>query len=113
MKPAVITPTLLDPDQREAAAGAWQAYNAMETTKQRHINVLTMLDNKKKRYNLDPTPADTELLSALLADHDDQVKRFTAESLLLKQNNADAHRALFDYIGYLGEVMADVPDHNA
>ncbi len=107
------TGTLLNPAQREAAAATWQAYNAMETTKQRHFNVLQLLDNKKKRYNLDPTEADTQLLKALLADHDDQVKRFTAESLLLKQNNADAHRALFAYIGYLGEVLADVPDHNA
>ena len=39
------------------AADTWQAYNAMETTKQRHFELLELLDNKKKNYNIDPTDA--------------------------------------------------------
>ena len=56
------------------AADTWQAYNAMETTKQRHFELLELLDNKKKNYNIDPTDADQRLLECLLADHDQQVK---------------------------------------
>ena len=30
------------------AADTWEAYNAMQTTKQRHYDVLQILENKKK-----------------------------------------------------------------
>lgn len=86
------------------AADAWQAYNAMETTKQRHFEMLEMLDNKKKNYNIDPTNADQRLLECLLADHDQQVKRFTVASRQLKEQNLSAHGALFDYIGAINQA---------
>ena len=89
------------------AADAWQAYNAMETTKQRHFELLELLDNKKKNYNIDPTDADQRLLECLLADHDQQVKRFTAASRLLKEQSLNAHGALFEYIGAINKADSE------
>ena len=83
------------------AAEAWQAYNAMETTKRRHFEQLELLENRKKNYNIDPSQRDRELLSGLLQDHDEQVGRFTRASQSLKQENAAAHLALFGYIGLI------------
>jgi hypothetical protein len=86
------------------AADAWQAYNAMETTKRRHYELLEVLDNKKKNYNLDPNNREKTLLAGLLTDHDEQVKRFTAASAQLKQNDQAAHMALFVYIGAISRI---------
>ncbi len=83
------------------AAEAWQAYNAMETTKRRHFEQLELLENRKKNYNIDPSPRDRALLSGLLQDHDEQVGRFTRASQSLKQADAAAHQALFGYIGLI------------
>ena len=102
-----IDKVLLDrPDDVLNGIGAlsWQAYNAMETTKRRHFDLLEIIDNKKKNYNIDPTAADQHLLSCLLRDHDEQVKRFTAESMALKALDAAAHTALFVYIGGVNNI---------
>jgi len=80
-------------------SAAWQAYNAMETTKRRHFELLELIDNKKKNFNIDPTEYDQRLIACLLKDHDEQVKRFTSASLALKNESAEAHLALFTYIG--------------
>ena len=98
----------MNDSQRKATLHLWQAYNAMETTKQRHYDLLTLLENKKKKFNLDPTAQDTELLEQLLRDHDEQVKVFTAESTRLKSANPGAHLALFQYIGQINEVLSGV-----
>ena len=90
-------------------AEAWQAYNAMETTKRRHFDLLEVVDNKKKNYNIDPTEADQHMLACLLKDHDEQVKRFTSASSALKQRDADAHLALFTYIGGVNNAIEDRP----
>ena len=66
------------------AADAWEAYNAMESTKRRHFGLLETLDRKKRNYNLDPSEREARLLEWLLADHDAQVRRFTAASLALR-----------------------------
>ncbi len=89
--------SLLDND----AAGTWQAYNAMETTKTRHYALLEIIDNKKKNYNIDPTDTDKQMLQFLLDDHSAQVKRFTEASKLLKTTNEAGHKQLFDYIGLI------------
>ena len=91
------------------AGDTWQAYNAMETTKRRHFGLLEIIDNKKKNYNLDPSPADQRLLANLLKDHDEQVKRFTLASSKLKQLDADAHKELFSYIGVVSELEKHAP----
>ena len=91
------------------AAESWQAYNAMETTKRRHFDLLEVIDNKKKNYNIDPTAADQHLLSCMLSDHDQQVKRFTAASMALKEVDASAHTALFVYIGGINSATDVAP----
>ena len=88
----------------KVAALAWQAFNAMETTKRRHFDLLEVLDNKKKNYNIDPTKRDKALIDCLLRDHDEQVKRFTHASAELKEADAVAHAALFAYIALVNSV---------
>ncbi len=83
------------------ASAAWQAYNAMETTKTRHYTLLEIIDNKKKNYNIDPTDTDKAMLQFLLDDHSAQVKHFTEASKLLKTTNEAGHKQLFDYIGLI------------
>ena len=97
------------PDELLQGAGslAWQAYNAMETTKRRHFDFLEGLDNKKKNYNIDPTQYDTRLLACLLQDHDEQVKRFTKESKALKEADVSAHTGLFKYIGGINQATEE------
>lgn len=85
-------------------ANMWQAYNAMETTKRRHYDLLEIIDNKKKNYNIDPTEKDQRLLSCLLQDHDEQVKRFTRASQELKQQDPAAHLAIFAYMSGIGQA---------
>ncbi|MFT4729530.1 MAG: hypothetical protein ACI9UN_004048 [Granulosicoccus sp.] len=99
------------PDNILDGVGAlsWQAYNAMETTKRRHYELLEIIDNKKKNYNIDPTAADQHLLRALLRDHDEQVKRFTSASMALKDADAAAHTALFVYIGGVNSLAEASP----
>jgi len=89
------------------AAMAWQAYNAMETTKQRHFELLETLDAKKKNYNIDPTDNDKLLLDCFLADHDQQVKQFTTASRQLKEQNTAAHGTLFEYIAAINQAASD------
>ena len=104
--------SLLDrPDESLAgsAAVAWQAYNAMVTTKNRHFEFLKIIDNKKKNYNIDPTEKDSRLLACLLKDHDEQVKRFKQASLLLNKEDSAAHTALFNYIGALSSETEQQP----
>lgn len=91
------------------AADAWQAYNAMDTTKRRHYELLEVLDNKKKNYNLDASEREKAQLVNLLKDHDEQVKRFTAASMSLKQADTEAHIALFVYIGDISDTGQATP----
>ncbi|MEE9334524.1 MAG: hypothetical protein V3U65_10585 [Granulosicoccaceae bacterium] len=83
------------------AAAAWQAYNAMETTKSRHYTLLEIIDNKKKNYNIDSSDTDKQMLQFLLDDHSAQVKSFTEASKRLKNTNEAGHKRLFDYIGLI------------
>lgn len=95
-----------------AAAAAFEAFNAMETTKRRHFGLLARLDAKRERYGLDPTRPERELLAHLLADHDAQVGRFTRAAGALKASDLDAHRALFRYVGTIAtdDALADPAD---
>lgn len=94
------------------AADTWQAYNAMLTTKQRHYELLQILENKKKKFNIDPTDEDQVLMKNLLSDHDAQVKRFTAASQSLKADDAAAHQTLFVYIAQLASLTGDGEVHH-
>lgn len=98
-----------DAELAGVAGDAWEAFNAMETTKRRHFELLEILDKKKKNYNLDPSQREKTLLASLLKDHDEQVQRFTAASMQLKKDDAQAHMNLFRYIGAIGDTSQDLP----
>lgn len=94
------------------AASLMQAYNAMETTKRRHFELLSILDNKKKNYNLEPSERERRVLAALLRDHDEQVQRFTLASSRLKDQDQSAHSAVFVYIGAISVDSTAAPVDN-
>ena len=79
----------------------------MQTTKQRHYDLLQIFENKKKKFNLDPTEKDQALLQNLLSDHDAQVKRFTVASQQLKEADAESHKILFVYIGQVASLTSE------
>ncbi len=83
---------------------AMRSYNAMETTKRRHFEFMSLLDSKKKKFNLDATPYEIERLRLFLRDHNDEVQAFKALCVALKAANASAHAAMFEYIGELNRI---------
>ena len=93
----------------DAAGDAWQAYNAMETTKQRHITLLAGLENRYGSLDKAPT-TETLLLDKLLHDHDVQVKRFTREMAALKVADAGVHAALLAYMQEINMTLARYTD---
>lgn len=98
---------------RSAFQSAMRSYNAMETTKRRHFDFLTVLETKKKKFNLDATPADTEMLKCLLRDHDEEVRAFKSRCEALKAENPQAHAALFSYLAEINQAMAPISQQNA
>jgi len=88
------------------AAPAFESFNAMQATKQRHYGLLQIVDGKRVNYGLEPTSRESALLEALLADHDAQVKRFTQASTALKASDPDAHLALFQYVGLIEQSVS-------
>lgn len=87
----------------EACTDAWNAYNAMFETKQRHYEFLEILENKKKKFNISPSEKDKLQQAEFLAQHDEQVKNFTRLSMELKASNPESHIKLFHFIGQLGD----------
>jgi hypothetical protein len=86
-------------EQWLACRAVFQAYNAMETTKRRHFEYLTMLDTAWTKWNLEPTSKQETMRERLLADHNRQVQTFTTASSELKTSDRDAFNALWVYIG--------------
>ncbi len=85
-----------------------RSYNSMETTKRRHFDFLTMLEARKKKFNLDATQAEKDLLASLLQDHDDEVRAFKVRCDELKAKNAQAHKALFEYLAEINTALAPI-----
>jgi len=98
---------LLDETTREPVATAFQAYNAMETTKRRHFDYLNLLESRQKKFNLQVTSDQNALLAALLEDHDHAVKNFKLLAGELKRRDEQAHQSLFKYIGLLNETLGE------
>ena len=90
---------------RAVSHDAFQAYNAMETTKRRHFDYLSMLEAAGKKWNLAPTAEQEVLREKLLADHDAQVRAFKACSAALKERDPQAFDALWAYIGEINEAF--------
>jgi truncated hemoglobin YjbI len=92
----------------ESAAPAWQAYNAMEATKQRHFAYLSALDARYSKYGA-PDEAERAMLARLLKEHDAQVSAFKAAIGDLRVLDAAAHAELLDYIGQINAALAPLP----
>lgn len=99
---------LLDDSTRNSVSDALLAYNAMETTKRRHFDYMSLLEAKKKKFNLSITEEEQALLKTLLTDHDLAVKNFKQQSQSLLLAEPAAHRSLFNYIGVLNEALGEV-----
>jgi len=95
----------MTPAQRIQAAAAFQSYNAMETTKKRHLDLMLAIDKRAKKFNLTATDAEVDMLNRLLKDHDEQVEQFKLESDTLKSVNPEAHLAMFKYVGEIHGVL--------
>ncbi len=93
----------------DSAQAAWQAYNAMETTKRRHITLLAGLED---RYGAIARASMTEtlLLDKLLRDHDAQVTRFKDEMTALRAADSQAHTSLLGYMREINETLAPYED---
>ncbi len=105
----------MTPTQRIQANAAFQAYNAMETTKQRHLDLMLAIDKRAKKFNMTASEAEVDMLNRLLKDHDDQVEQFKLESDTLKSVSPEAHLAMFKYVGeihgMLDAFVVDEPNH--
>jgi len=101
----MIVAKLLDTDTREVVSDSLIAYNSMETTKRRHFDYLSLLETKKKRFNLETTEAESELLQSLLSDHDQAVQNFKLQTQALLVESPEAHSSLMNYISVLNEVL--------
>ena len=101
---------MVDPEHRAAFRQAMRSYNAMETTKRRHFDLMTVLETRKKKFNLDASPAETELLAALLQDHDEEVREFKACCDSLKAENPSAQTALFEYLAKINKAIAPIAE---
>lgn len=105
----------MTPAQRIQTMAAFQAYNAMETTKQRHLNLMLAIEKRGKKFNMTASEAEIEMLNRLLKDHDGQVEQFKLESDTLKSVNPEAHLAMFKYVGeihgMLDAFVSDEPAH--
>ena len=95
----------MTPNQRTQAAQAFQAYNAMETTKQRHLDLMLAIDKRAKKFNLVATEAENAMLGKLLEDHNEQVQRFKQESDDLKAADSEAHLAMFTHLGEVHTML--------
>ena len=95
---------------RKEFESAMRSYNAMETTKRRHFDYMTVLDSKKKKFNLQATPAEVKRLEMLLRDHHEEVQAFKARCDTLKETSSEAHQAMFEYIGELNKTPAPISE---
>lgn len=95
----------MTPTQRIQAAAAFQAYNAMETTKQRHLDLMLAIDTRTKKFNLAATDAENAMFKKLLADHNEQVQQFKLESDTLKVAHPETHLAMFEYLGEIHKML--------
>lgn len=91
---------------------AWQAYNAMSTTKQRHLDYLQRLEARYSKYG-EPSNEEQALLARLLEEHDAQVKAFLGAMNALRASDVQAHQQLVSYITTLNELFTPEDKQNS
>ena len=90
---------------RKAAFPAWQAYNAVATTKKRHFTYLQAMETRRNKFNIKPSENENQILAQLLRDHDEQVSAFKAASNTLRNANPKAFDALWIYISEINSTL--------
>ena len=88
----------------ESALPAFQAYNAMEATKERHLRYLKILEGKYEKYG-EPSEVENEFIAQLLRDHDQMVSSFKDTMRKLRSQHEVAHKQLLTYITLLNDQM--------
>lgn len=91
-------------DLPEAAVPAWEAYMAMEQTKQRHLSYLKELAERHRDGGSRTIP-ESVYLEKLLEAHSQQVKVFRKEMADLVHADLAAHAQLIDYIKAFNEAL--------
>jgi hypothetical protein len=76
---------------------AWNAYLAMDVSKQRHYRLLQALDKKHEEGGYQTTQEAT-LLASLLETHDANVRAFKQLVQALARIDLAAHQALVEHI---------------
>ena len=88
----------------ESALPAFQSYNAMEATKERHLRYLKMLESKYQKYG-NPSDIDNDFLILLLSDHSKMVSMFNSAMKALRDQDEEAHQELLNYLTHLNDQM--------
>ena len=93
----------------EAAHPAWDAYLAMEQSKQAHFNFLGELEAKYEQGGY-RTGAETLRLENLLSDHDDRVQTFRRLIKRLQTSDLVAYQALLQHIPSSMPIWGQMPN---
>lgn len=80
-----------------AASSAWEAYQSMRLSKQNHLDYLQYLEGKYKKYG-QPNDKESDHLTSLLKEHDQQVRLFKTTLQKLKQTDHNAHQQFLAYL---------------
>lgn len=88
----------------ESAMPAFQSYNAMEATKERHIRYLKMLEEKYEKYG-NSSESENEFLALLLSDHTRMVSMFNDAMSALRDQDEEAHQSLLNYLAHLNDQI--------
>ena len=88
----------------ESALPAFQSYNAMEATKERHLRYLKMLEGKYEKYG-GPSESENEFLAQLLNDHNQMVSFFKSAMETLRGQDESGHQQLLKYLTLLNDQL--------
>ncbi len=97
-------PPVIDANLPKVAVPAWQAYQAMEQTKQRHLNYLKELNARHERGG-SRSIAESVYLESLLKEHDQMVTAFRGAMRALLVTDLEAHNRLLQYITKFNENL--------
>ena len=89
----------------DSALPAWEAYQAMQRTKQTHFDLLALLEAKRERRQR-PTLAEELRLKQLLKAHDEQVAAFRAELKTLRERDLAEFETLIKHFKLLNTELA-------
>ena len=88
----------------KSTLSAFQSYNAMEATKERHMRYLKMLEARYEKYG-NPSESENEFMKKLLSDHTRMVSMFNEAIRMLRDQDEAAHQQLLNYLTHLNDQM--------